>query len=100
MQKLTRTMMRSLEKRLQTTIPWAGALHDDHTNIRHVHILAAIPRTLNKYELEFLIRQATQLSLSQRRGLDLSADRQDRGEERLPWQQKMSYQTVKTQQPT
>jgi len=33
MQKLTRSMMRSLEKRLKTDIPWAGAVHDDHTDL-------------------------------------------------------------------
>src|SRR4029453_16222427 len=57
MQKLTRQMMLRLEKRLKTTIPWTGALHDDHTYKRHVHILAAIPRRLKKYELEALINE-------------------------------------------
>jgi hypothetical protein len=80
MHKLTRAMMKRLEKRLKTAIPWAAALHDDHTDIRHVHILAAIPRRLQQYELEFLIREATQACLSQRRFLD-------RGESRLPWQE-------------
>ena len=75
MQKLTRSMMRSLEKRLKTDIPWAGALHDDHTQIRHVHILAAIPRRLQKYELETLIREATKISREQRRELDFGKER-------------------------
>jgi hypothetical protein len=80
MQKLTRHLMKRLEKRLNTGLPWAGALHDDHTDIRHVHILAAIPRRLQKYDLEFLIREATQLALVQRRI-------RDRGQSQLPWQQ-------------
>jgi hypothetical protein len=80
MHKLTRAMMIRLEKRMKTAIPWAAALHDDHTDIRHVHILAALPRRLNMYELEFLIREATALSQAQRRFLD-------RGASRLPWQQ-------------
>jgi hypothetical protein len=80
MHKLTRAMMKGLEKRLKTAISWAGSLHDDHTDIRHVHILAVIPRRLQTYELEFLIREATALSLVQRRLLD-------RGENRLPWQE-------------
>jgi hypothetical protein len=87
MEKLTRAMMRKLEKRLKTAIPWAAALHDDHTDIRHVHILAALPRRLNMYELEFLIREATALSLAQRKGLD-------RGVARLPWQERTDYQTI------
>jgi hypothetical protein len=89
MQKLTRTMMRSLEKRLKTPIPWAAALHDDHTNIAHCHILAAIPRRLHMYDLEFLIREATQASVAQRRFLD-------RGISRLPWQRETPRRIFKT----
>jgi hypothetical protein len=75
MQKLTRYLMRRLEKRLKTRIPWAGAVHDDHTDIRHVHILAALPRRLKTYELEALIREATYLCRDQRRELDFGKDR-------------------------
>jgi hypothetical protein len=96
MQKVTRSMMKRLEKRLKTTLPWAAALHDDHTTIRHVHILAAISRRLQPYELEFLIREATQVCLAQRRGLDLSADRQERRTSRLPWQQQTPRRVLKT----
>ena len=89
MQKLTRALMKRLEKRLKTAIPWAAALHDDHTDIRHVHILAAIPRRLNMYELEWLIREATFLSQTQRRCLD-------RGVSRLPWQEHVPATPLKT----
>jgi hypothetical protein len=80
MQKLTRAIMKRLEKRLKTAIPWAAALHDDHTDIRHVHILAAIPGRLTRYELEFLIMEATRFCEQQRRFLD-------RGVAKLPWQE-------------
>src|SRR4029453_4644515 len=76
MQKLTRKMMQYLEKRLKTTIPWAGSLHDDHTDKRHAHILAAIPRRLQKYELEALIREATTICKEQRRELEPGLDRE------------------------
>lgn len=92
MQKLTRQMMQRLEKRLKTTIPWAGALHDDHTDKRHVHILAAIPRRLQKYELEALIKEATTICREQRRDLDF-------GKERRSWRDTArhakTYQFVK-----
>ena len=86
-------MMQSLEKRLKTTIPWAGALHDDHTDIRHVHILAAIPRRLQKYELEALIREASTICQEQRRELEP-------GLERAEWretarQPRTTYQSLK-----
>jgi hypothetical protein len=88
MHKLTRAMMKGLEKRLKTAIAWAAALHNDHTDIRHVHILAVIPRRLQTYELEFLIREATALSLVQRRLLD-------RGVSRLPWQEDAPMRPLK-----
>jgi len=88
MEKLARALMKHLEKRLKTPIPWAAALHDDHTDIRHVHILAAIPKHLQEYDLEFLIREATALSLSQRRFLD-------RGASRLPWQERSPQRLLK-----
>ena len=78
MQKLTRQMMQRLEKRLKTTIPWAGSLHDDHTDKRHVHILTALPRRLQKYELEALIRETTTLCREQRHELEPGKERSQR----------------------
>ena len=92
MQKLTRQMMQSLEKRLKTTIPWAGALHDDHTDKRHVHILAAIPRRLQKYELESLIREASTICQEQRRELEPGLER---AEWRETAKQPKTYQSLK-----
>jgi hypothetical protein len=88
MEKLARAMMKRLDKRLKTAIPFAAALHDDHTDVRHVHLLAAIPKHLQEYDLEFLIREATALSLSQRRFLD-------RGASRLPWQEAAPQRPLK-----
>ena len=95
MRKLTRQMMKQLEKRFKTTIPWAGALHDDHTDIRHVHILAALPRRLKKHELEALIREVTTLCQEQRRQLEPE-------KERAQWQEtarqlRTAYQPLKFQ---
>jgi hypothetical protein len=93
MQKLTRQMMTRLEKRLKTTIPWAGALHDDHTDKRHVHILAAIPRRLQKFELEALIRETTTLCREQRRELEPGLDRGQWRE--ISRQPRAPYQSLK-----
>ena len=93
MQKLTRQMMQRLEKRLKTAIPWAGALHDDHTDKRHVHILAALPRRLRKYELEALIKEATAICREQRRELDFGKERINRRD--AVRHDRTTYQTVK-----
>src|SRR5215813_4389126 len=94
MQKLTRQMMHGLEKRLKTALPWAGALHDDHTDKRHVHILAAIPRRLQKYELEALIRDATIICREQRRDLDIGKDRHVSGLERTHWREGLKFSKI------
>jgi hypothetical protein len=93
MQKLTRQMMLSLEKRLKTTIPWAGALHDDHTDKRHVHILAAIPRRLQRHELEALIKEATAICREQRRELEPGLERAEWRE--ISRQPRTTYQSLK-----
>ena len=46
MQELTYRTMQILEKRLQTTLPWVAALHEEHAPNRHCHIIAALPRRL------------------------------------------------------
>jgi hypothetical protein len=78
MQELTRSLMEALEHRLNTAIPWVGALHDDHSAIRHVHLLAILPKRLHVPELEFLIREATQTCAEQRRCLDAERARPSR----------------------
>ena len=47
MQELTRSLMEALENRLNIAIPWIGALHDDHSAVRHVHLLAMLPKQLH-----------------------------------------------------
>jgi hypothetical protein len=75
MQELTCSLMQALEKRLNIPIPWVGALHDDHSPIRHVHLLAILPTRLHVPDLEFLIRQATYACSEQRRALDAGRER-------------------------
>lgn len=94
MQQLTRTMMQRLEKRLRTPVPWAAALHDDHTAIRHVHILAAIPGRLQRFELNALIREASALCQEQRRGRDLTHNRHLSAMERSTWQKGLQRSTT------
>jgi len=71
MQTLTRNTMQSLSDRLNIDIPWVAALHDDHSDVRHIHLLAVISQKLNRQDLTFLIQESTRISLEQRRGLDI-----------------------------
>ncbi len=75
--------MRSLEERLQSPVAWVGAIHDDHTDIRHVHIVAVVSGKLNPKDFSLLRHAATAACLEQRSYLDLGAGRQIDGERRV-----------------
>jgi hypothetical protein len=76
--EITARMM-DLEERLGKPIAWVAAVHDDHTDKRHVHVLAiADVRLLPAAEMR---RLATEACLEQRRELDLARE-QERGQAR------------------
>ena len=61
-----------LEGRLKKEIQFVAAEHNDHTPIRHVHVIALIPGKLNVADLEALRMAATQVALFQRQERDLA----------------------------
>ena len=61
-----------LEGRLQKEIQFVAAEHNDHTPIRHVHVIALIPGKLNVADLEALRMASTQVALFQRQERDLA----------------------------
>src|SRR5271165_2235024 len=65
------TMIKLQERYKNMHIQYFGAIHDDHTENRHVHLIALIhKRRLTRADLRSLIRSATVEALSQRRLLD------------------------------
>src|SRR5687768_7799182 len=51
--------MQTLEERIQQHIQWVAAIHDDHTDKRHIHALAVVKGRLKREDLEELIKSAT-----------------------------------------
>jgi|SRR5271165_2144816 len=74
---LTEKTMITLQERYKNmNIQYFGAIHDDHTDNRHVHLIAFIQkRRLTRADLRSLIRSATVEALSQRRLLDRQQQR-------------------------
>jgi len=65
------TMIKLQERYKNMNIQYFGAIHDDHTDNRHVHLIALIQkRRLTRADLRSLIRSATSEAQSQRRLLD------------------------------
>ena len=72
-----------LEEKIGKPLTWVAAIHDDHTDKRHVHILAVTKAQL--LPARALIQQATQASLEQRRELDLARESQIQ-EQTVQWE--------------
>jgi hypothetical protein len=76
----------AIEERIGMPVAWVAAIHDDHTLIRHIHVLAvAKARLLPAKEM---IHAATEACLEQRRALDLAAEQRQEREsevEELTW---------------
>ena len=87
LRQIAQRTMFVLEDRVScNNISWVATIHDDHTPLRHLHLLAILPKTLRKEDLNVLREEATRASLVQRRELDLIRE-QEREEEQWEEQQ-------------
>ena len=73
---LTRDTLRALEEHLGRPLAFVAAVHADHTERRHVNLLALLPSRLNRAELTALRNTLTQEATDQRRELDRQRERE------------------------
>ena len=73
--------MLTVEERVGTPVIWVAAVHDDHTDKRHVHALAAVQGRLEKPDLRRLIEATTEACREQRLELDRALVREARERE-------------------
>jgi len=86
--EITAQTMLGIENIVGRPIQWVAATHDDHTPLRHVHILAVLPKKLQVYDLKELRQRATEEALTQRRERDANREAQqtaERGKD-LQWE--------------
>lgn len=57
--QITEQTMLILEERLQKQVEYAAVEHNDHTDIRHVHLLACVKARIDKPDLKALREAAT-----------------------------------------
>jgi hypothetical protein len=89
MRAIAETTMQTLEERVNTHVQWVAAVHQEHTDIRHIHALAAVQGRLNKPDLRTLIESATEACRDQRRELDRVLEKQQgerEAEEEAAWE--------------
>ena len=70
MRGLTVATIEALQRRLKSPVRFIAAVHDDHTDKRHVHVIALVNRPLYKEDCRVLIGAASSASIMQRRALD------------------------------
>ena len=87
MRAIAQTTMQSIEKRVQTPVMWVAVVHDDHTDKRHIHALAAVQGRLEKSDLASLIESTTHACLEQRQERDRLLERyaREREQEDYEW---------------
>jgi hypothetical protein len=69
-----------IEEKLGQQISWVAAIHDDHTDKRHVHVLAVAKA--RKLPAQEMIRTATEACGAQRKELDLAREQRQKEQER------------------
>jgi hypothetical protein len=89
LREITAKTIMSLENSFNSSLQWAAAVHDDHTDKRHVHVLAVLPTLLNVRDLTMLRQAATEACLFQRRERDLALEH-TREREEEEWEQHLS----------
>jgi len=78
-QTITENTMLGVEDIVKQPIQWVAATHTNHTELRHVHILAILPKKLQVYDLKAIRQIATSAALDQRRERDrVLAQQQER----------------------
>src|SRR5918912_1065725 len=86
MEQLAYTTMQTVDERVKTPVQWVAAVHEEHSDVRHIHALAAVKGWLNKPALSALIDSATKECREQRRERDLIREKQAREQAREGWE--------------
>jgi hypothetical protein len=63
-----------MEEKIGLPVTWVATIHDDHTAIRHMHVLLIAKARL--LPVQAMRQMATEAALVQRRGLDLAREQQ------------------------
>ena len=79
MRALTASTISALQRRLKAPIRFIAAVHEDHTDIRHVHVIALVNRPLYGRDFRALITTASFEARVERRTLDRITRTKSRG---------------------
>ncbi len=77
LRELAEQALRSLEGRFQQPVQWVATIHADHTENRHIHAIAVVPKRLQVLDFQRMRDAATQEALAQRQQLDVAREMQE-----------------------
>jgi hypothetical protein len=86
LREVTEKTMQTLMARLKQEVAWVAAEHDDHSPLRHVHVVAVVKGKLHTRDFQAMRQRATEAALFQRKERDLAREQQR--PRRLTWYQK------------
>ncbi|SRR6266571_6944641 len=81
LREVTEQTIQSLEDRFQRPLQWVAAVHADHADHRHVHVIAIVPERLQVQDFQRMRSAATGEALEQRRQLDLLREAREQSQE-------------------
>jgi hypothetical protein len=70
LQTLTRQTMLALQEQLGSRVPFVATIHDDHTDHRHVHLVACVTARLDTSHFKTMRDAATETAQQQRQERD------------------------------
>jgi hypothetical protein len=86
LRELTRQTMLALQEHLQQRVPFVAAIHDDHTDLRHVHLVACVTSRLGAEHFKSMRDAATETAKLQRQERDMvRAPQQQQQQEGGQW---------------
>jgi hypothetical protein len=85
LQELTRQTMLALQEHLEKRVPFAAAIHDDHTDLRHVHLVACLTSRLGPEHFKTMRDVATDGASLQRQERDATRQQQQQQQEGGQW---------------
>ena len=84
LQEVTHKTLDTLEQRIGASVSYVASIHDDHTDIRHVHVLAVVKGRLYPEDFKAMRETATSVSVEQRKSRDKAEQQKEKGAERQP----------------
>jgi hypothetical protein len=85
LRSLTTQTMLALQEQIGSRVPFTAAIHDDHTDLRHVHLVACVQSRLGVEHFKTMRDAATQEALTQRQEKDLGREQQQQQQEGGQW---------------